>query len=225
MSVRAIRIGTFAAVCIAAIAARDGAAQTAGDARRVFAGAVVAGNFDNSAWSSGSTARSGGALAVGVSLGKNFADRWSVQVEGEWPTSDQTVVDRWDYPYGYAYGGQTYTSLTRATYRTPTVAVLFGVHWRLPKRVDIAFQFGPCLRNERQTYEYQTLTNGTVTDSHVSSWNDWRLRTSVGADVAVNVTSRVAVVGQLRVHMDGLYLDEPWAGTVVRPTVGVRVSF
>jgi hypothetical protein len=48
---------------------------------------------------------------------------------------------------------------------------------------------------------------------------------SIGGDVAVNVTPRVAVVGQLRVHMDGLCVDDPWAGTVVRPAVGVRVRF
>jgi hypothetical protein len=78
MSARAIRIGTFAAALMAAIAARDGAAQTTGEARRVFAGAVVAANFDNSAGSSGSAERSGGGLAIGVTLGKTFADRWSV---------------------------------------------------------------------------------------------------------------------------------------------------
>jgi hypothetical protein len=219
MSARAIRIGTFAAALVAAVAARDGAAQTAGEARPVFAGAVVAGNADNSTGLSGSPARSGGALAVGVSLGTTFADRWSVQVEGEWPTSDQAVVNQYSYPYG----SQTYTSVTRTAYRTPTVAVLFGVHWRPSKRVDFAFQFGPCLRNEQRSEEYQTSVNGTVTESDRVNWNDWLLRASVGGEVAVNVTPRVTVVGQLRVHGA---LD-PWGevGRVVRPAVGVRIRF
>lgn len=223
MSARGIRIGAFAVALVAVLAPRDGAAQTAGEARRVFAGAVVAGNIDNSVWSATGSDRSGGPLAVGVTLGTSFADRWSVQVEGEWPTSDTTAVNQYSYQSGYPYGSQTYTSVTRTTYRTPTVAVLFGVHWRLPKRVDIAFQFGPGLRNEKQRYEYQALLNGTVTESHQYSSNDWQLRATVGGEVAVGVTSRVAVVGQLRVHGA---LD-PWgeSGRVVRPAVGVRVRF
>jgi hypothetical protein len=210
-------------VLVVMLAARDGAAQTSAEARRVFAGGSLAWNIDNSVWSATGSDRSGGALAVGVTLGTSFADRWSVQVEGEWPTSDKTVVNQYSYQSGYPYGSQTYSSVTRTTYRTPTVAVLFGVHWRLPKRVDIAFQFGPCFRKEQRTDEYQTTVNGTVTESHQYSSNDWQLRASVGGEVAVGVTSRVAVVGQLRVH--GAL--GPWGESdrVVRPAVGVRVRF
>jgi hypothetical protein len=112
------------------------------------------------------------------------------------------------------------------TYRTPTVAVLFGVHWRLPKRVDIAFQFGPCLQHKQQDYEYQTRVNGTVVESHQYSWNDWLLRTSLGAETAVSVTSRVSVVAQLRVHLThGFYPDVQSSGAIVRPAIGVRVRF
>jgi len=223
MRTRAIRVGAAVAALILALGVRDGAAQTTGDARRVFAGAVLAGNIEERVLAS---ARSGGALAVGVTFGGTFADRWSVQVEGEWPTSDQTVVYRWDH--GYGPGGIPSTGLTTTTSRTPTVAVLLGVHWRLPKHVDVAFQFGPCLRHERRTKETQYLTNDTVTESSVSSRNGWHPGASVGGEVAVNVTSRVAVVGQLRVHMKMVYEEgfvlvpvEP----VVRPAVGVRVRF
>jgi len=225
MTAPGIRFGTFVVAFFVVLAARDGAAQTqtGGAAQRGFAGASVAWNIDNSVWSSGGSEPTGGATAIGVAAGFTFADRWSLQVEGEFPTSDQTMVNQYSYQSGYPYGSQTYTSVTRTTYRTPTVAVLFGVHWRLPKRVDIAFQFGPGFRNEKQSYEYQTLANGTVTESHQSSWSDWLLRVSAGGEVAVGVTSRVAVVGQLRVHGA---LD-PWgeAGRVVRPAIGVRVKF
>ncbi len=231
MRSRAMQVGTVAAVLVGVLAVRDGAAQTqaGGAARPVFAGASVAWNIDYSVWSD--TEPAGGALAIGVAAGFNFADRWSLQVEGEFPTSDQTVVHEYSYQsgypygysYGYPYGSQTYTSVNRTTYRTPTVAVLFGVHWRLPKRVDIAFQFGPALLNEKQSYESQTLANGTVTQSQRYSSDEWYMRVSVGAEAAVAVTSRVAVVGQLRVHGPvALGADE---GGVVRPAVGVRVRF
>jgi hypothetical protein len=220
MRTRAIRVGAAIAALILALGVRDGAAQTTGDARRVFAGAVLAGNIEERVLVS---ARSGGPLAVGGTFGGTFADRWSVQVEGEWPTSDQTVVYRWDNGPPVLPSG-----LSRTTSRTSTVAVLLGVHWRLPKHVDVAFQFGPCLRHERGTEETQYFTNGTVTESHASSRNGWHPGASVGGAVAVNVTSRVAVVGQLRVHMQLVY-EEGFAllprVRVVRPAVGVRVRF
>jgi hypothetical protein len=225
MTAPATRFGTFVAALIVILAARDGAAQSTGAARPVFAGASVAWNIDNSVWSPGASEPTGGALAVGLAAGFNFADQWSLQVEAELPTADQTMVDQYSYQSGYPYGSQTYTSVTRTTYRTPTVAVLFGVHWRLPKRVDVAFQFGPGFRNEQQRNEYRTLLNGAVIESHQDSWNVWRLRTSVGGEVAVGVTSRVAVVGQLRVH---LYFNDEAdlsSGSVVRPAIGVRVRF
>lgn len=213
----------FVAAFLVMLAARDGAAQSSGGTRRVFAGASVAWNVDRSVWSYDAPEPTGSGPALGLALGMNFADRWSVQVEGEWPTSDTTVVNQYSYQAGYPYGSQTYSSVTRTTYRTPTVAVLFGVHWRLPKRVDIAFQFGPCFRKEQRSDEYQTTVNGAVTDSHQYSSNDWQLRASVGGEVAVGVTSRVAVVGQLRVH--GALDPSGESGRVVRPAVGVRVRF
>jgi hypothetical protein len=221
MSTRTTRVGTAVAALVLVLAARDGAAQTSGEVRRVFAGASLAWNIDNSVWSSSGSDRTGGALAVGVAGGFTFADRWSLQVEGEFPTSDRTVVDR----HSGAYGGQTYASVYRSTFRTPTIAVLFGVHWRLPKRVDIAFQFGPCLRNEQWSDDRQTTVNGYVTSSDQYSGSDWHWGPSVGGEVAVNVTPRVAVVGQFRLHFERLYLDDPWEGSVVRPAIGVRVRF
>ena len=145
MRARARWVGTVAAALVVMLAAQDGTAQTSGEARRVFAGGCVAGNIDNSVWSPSGSKRSGGTLAVGVAVGMDFQDRWSVQVEGEWPTSDQTVVIQYPtgYPYGYPTGYPSYSSVTRTTYRTPTVAVLFGVHVRPSRRVDVAFQFGP----------------------------------------------------------------------------------
>lgn len=210
------------AVCVAALlvmlAARDGAAQSSGGTRRVFAGASAAWNVDRSIWSYDAPEPTGSALAVGLALGMNFADRWSVQVEGEWPTSDQTAYDLVVY--------HSQTAAARVTYRTPTVAVLFGVHWRLPKRVDIAFQFGPCLQNKQQDYDYLTPVDGTVIESHQGSVNDWQLRTSAGAEAAASVTSHVAVVAQLRVHLThGFYSDAQSPGAIVRPAVGVRVRF
>jgi hypothetical protein len=220
MSARAVGIGICAAALIAAFGVRDGAAQTTGEARRVFAGAVLAGTIEERVLVG---AHSGGSLAVGGTFGGTFADRWSAQVEGEWPTSDQTVVYRWDNgPPGRPSGLSTTTS------RTSTVAVLLGVHWRLPKHVDVAFQFGPCMRHERRTVETQYLTNGTVTESYTSSRQGWHPGASVGGEVALNVTSRVAVVGQLRVHVKMVY-EEGFvlipAEQVVRPAVGVRVRF
>jgi hypothetical protein len=67
--------------------------------------------------------------------------------------------------------------------------------------------------------------DGTVIESYRDSWSDWSLGISVGGEVAVGVTPRVAVVGQLRVHLERLYLDDLSHGTVVRPAIGVRVRF
>ena len=212
------RRAVFIAALMVMLAVRDGAAQSSGGARRVFAGASAIWNIDRSIWSYDAPEPTGSALAVGLALGMNFADRWSVQVEGEWPTSDYTANHLAVY--------QSQTQESRVTYRTPTVAVLFGVHWRLPKRVDIAFQFGPCLQHKQQDYEYQTRVNGTVVESHQYSWNDWLLRTSLGAETAVSVTSHVSVVAQLRVHLThGFYPDVQSSGAIVRPAIGVRVRF
>ncbi len=126
-------------------------------------------------------------------------------------------------PYGSPYGYQPYSSVTRTSYRTSTVAVLFGVHIRPSKRVDVALQFGPSLRGEQRDYGAQTLVNGAVMESHQDTWTDWHLRVSAGGEVAVAVTPRVAVVGQLRVHL--AYLDEVSYGAVTRPAIGVRVRF
>jgi hypothetical protein len=222
MRPHAIRAGTTAAALLIVLTARDGAAQTSEGTRRVFAGASAAWNIDKSVSHGAETA--GGALAVGVAFGLDFADRWSVQVEGEWPTSDQTTVDE---EYSYRWGNETNALMTRSTYRTPTVAVLFGVHWRLPKRVDIAFQFGPSLQHQERDYESQHLVNGIVDHSYPYSSRgseDYsRLGVSLGADLAVAVTPRVAVVGQVRVHMVPNLFEE--ADRVVRPAVGVRVRF
>jgi hypothetical protein len=215
MTARAIRVGTFVAALLLVLFARDGAAQTSGAARPWFVGASVAGNIDNTTWMFSGSEDSGGALAVGLAAGANFAHRWSVQVEGEWPTSEQTKVSQ--------SGVGTTTYVMRSTLRTPTVAVLFGVHWRLPKRVDVAFQFGPSFLNQQWGDEQQQLVNGAVVESHQSSRSHWYLRASVGGEVAVNVTPRVAVVGQLRLHLVGL--ETELSPAIVRPAVGVRVRF
>jgi hypothetical protein len=217
MKAKAMRLGTFVVAVALVLSVRDGFAQSSGTARRVFAGASVAWNVDDSAGSEATA--TGGALAIGVTAGFNFADRWSLQVEGEFPTSDQTVTNQ------YSYGDQSYSYVTRTTYRTPTVAFLFGVHLRPSERVDVAIQFGPGIRNEKRSYESQTLVNGAATGSYQGSWNDWLLRTSVGGEVAVRVTSRVAVVGQLRVHLNLFDSGELFSGAVARPAVGVRVRF
>jgi hypothetical protein len=225
MKAKAIRVGALVAALGLVLAVRVGAAQTqaGGAARRVFAGTSVAWNIDNSV--SSDAEPTGGALAIGVAAGFDFADRWSLQVEGECPTSDQTVVSEYSYQFGNPYGIKPQTFVHRTTYRTPTVAVLFGVHWRLPKRIDVAFRFGPCLRNEQRDQEYESLANGVVTESHQSSWSEWRLRTSVGGEVAVGVTSRVAVVGQLRVHLHFSDEADLSSGSIVRPAIGLRVRF
>jgi hypothetical protein len=215
----ATRIGTFVAALLVVLCARDGVAQSSAGSPPVFAGASAAWNIDNSAYGS---ERTGGALAVGATFGTNFADRWSVQVEGEWPTSAQTVVNQ--FSWGSGYGSQTYTAFTRTAVRTPTVAVLFGVHWRLPKRVDIGFQFGPCFRYEQRDRESQYFVNGILDHSYQYSENGWRNAISLGVETAVALTPRVAVVGQLRVHWRDPYHDSE-QGPVWRPAVGVRVRF
>lgn len=209
------------AACVAALlvvlAAREAAAQSSGDARRVFAGASAAWNIDHSV-SHGSES-TGGTLAVGLAFGMNFADRWSVQVEGEWPTSDQTTVVDYRRLYDYPPG----SVVERSTYRTPTVAVLFGVHWRLPRGVDVAFQFGPSVQHQQRDYESQYGMNGVAYRAHEASEDWWQLGVSVGAETTLAVTPRVAVVVQVRVHAVPDIFEGP--ETVVRPAVGVRVRF
>jgi hypothetical protein len=207
------------------LAARDGVAQSSAGAPRVFAGASLAGNIDKTV--SSPAQPTGGALAVGLAFGTTFADRWSVQVEGEWPTSDQIRVHQGFYqtcpPEGCRYG-ELVPHVQQTTSRTPTVAVLVGVHWRLPKRVDIAFQFGPCFRYEQRDYEDQWFVNGIFDHSSQYSENRWRSAVSLGVEAAVALTPRVAVVGQLRVH-GGIYQEYGEFDGVVRPAIGVRVRF
>ena len=136
------RRAALGAALLVMLAARDGAAQSRRGARRVFAGASAALNFDNSV--SHGAEITGGALAVGLAVGTNFVGRWSVQAEGEWPTSGQATVVDGRRLYAYPLDAV----MERSTYRTPTVAVLFGFHWRLPRGVDIGFQFGPSLQHQ-----------------------------------------------------------------------------
>lgn len=215
MRPQATRVGTFVAALLVVLFARDGAAQSSGAAKPWFVGASVGANIDNTTWRFSGADKSGGALAVGVTAGRTFAGRWSVQVDGEWPTSDQTV--------SYQYGFGTTTYAVRSTLRTPTVAVLVGVHWRLPQRVDVAFQFGASVLNQQWGDEQQAFVNGTVVESHQSSRSQWYLRPAVGAEVAVSVSPRVAVIGQLRLHLVSLQAE--LSPAIVRPAVGVRVRF
>jgi hypothetical protein len=90
---QAPRFGMFVAALLVMLAARDGAAQSSGAAKRWFAGASVAGNIDDTTWMFSSSEKSGGALAVGVAAGRSIAGRWCLQVEGEWPTSDMVIED------------------------------------------------------------------------------------------------------------------------------------
>jgi hypothetical protein len=217
MRARARWVGTVAAALVVALAAQDGTAQTSGEARRVFAGGVAAANFDNAAVCAGCAERGGGGLAIGVTFGTTFADWWSVQAEGEWPTSDQTRVIQ------YSYGPSTVVSELKS--RTPTVAVLFGVHGRASKRVDLAFQFGPSIVNIQQDSEDRTSVNGVVTDTRGYSTSDWYLTVAVGGEAAVSITPRVAVVGQLRLHLNPAAPFQLLSEAVVRPAIGVRVRF
>jgi hypothetical protein len=70
----------------------------------------------------------------------------------------------------------------RSTLRTPTVAVLFGVHWRLPTCVEIAFQFGASVLNQQWGREQHPLVSGTVVESQQDNWSHWYLRPSVGGE-------------------------------------------
>ena len=209
------------AVCVAALlvvlAAQDGAAQSSGGTRRVFAGASAALNIDNSV--SHGAESTGGALAVGLAFGTNFAGRWSVQAEGEWPTLGQTTVVDGRRLYGYPLDAVR----ERSTYRTPTVAVLLGFHWRLSRGVDIAFQFGPSLQHQYREYEYQYGMNGIAYSAPEASEDSWRLGVSAGVETAVAVTPRVAVVAQVRLH--GVANIFEGLESIVRPAVGVRVRF
>jgi hypothetical protein len=211
------RRAVFVAALLVVLAAQDGAAQSSGGARRVFAGASAAWNIDNSV--SHGAESTGDALAVGLAFGMNFADRWSVQIEGEWPTSDQTTVVDYRRLYDYPPG----SVVERSTYRTPTVAVLFGVHWRLPRGVDVAFQFGPSVQHQLREYESQYGMNGVAYRAHEGSEDSWQLGISVGAETAVAVTPRVALVAQVRVHAVPNIFEGP--ETIARPAVGVRVRF
>jgi hypothetical protein len=223
MKAKAIRLGTFVAAVALVLSVRDGFAQSSGASQRVFAGASAAWNIVNSYRCCGEPEPTGGALAIGAAGGFNFADRWSVQVEGEWPTSDQTVASQ----YTWSYDGQNYMSVRQTASRTPTVAVLFGVHVRPSKRVDLAFQFGPGWLNQRVSSEGQTFVNGAVTQSDQGSWSHWYWRVSVGGEAAVAVTPRVAVVAQLRFLLESAFLDDEagFSWDVARPAVGVRVRF
>ena len=225
MSTRAIRVGTFVGALVVILAARDGAAQSRGAARPLFVGASVAANIDNSVWAaSGPDAhRRHGGDRVGrrlqlrgpvVPAGRGRVA--NVGPDGGHPVSTGS-------PYGSPYGYQPYSSVTRTSYRTSDCRGAVRRPLRPSKRVDVALQFGPSLRGEQRDYEAQTLVNGAVMESHQDTWTDWHLRVSAGGEVAVAVTPRVAVVGQLRVHL--AHLDEVSSGAVTRPAIGVRVRF
>ncbi len=207
------RVGAVAVLGMTALAVGDVAAQTSGE-RRLFAGAAVAGNIEQQ--SSVRANVSGGRLAVGVSFGADISRRWSVQVEAELPTADTMSAEAWESAF------DSYSARNR--YRTSTVAVLFGFRPLAGRRVDFGFQVGPAWCRRWSSYQAVYGLPGGPTYTYQNESLDWRAAISLGAEVAVRVTSRLSIVPQVRAHVRSLgILEDPSA--TVRPAVGMRVRF
>jgi hypothetical protein len=222
MRTTAWRIAVLALLTITVLAARDAAGQSPPAEGRLFAGGALSGNWVRTDWGTWidpqpSTWNSDGRLAVGFSFGARISERWSVQVEAELPTGDATR--RSEY---LPYPGGSYWRETR--YRTPTLAVLFGIRPRPGGRVDVGFQFGPG-RGWRQSatrWGFSDSRGETTTGQTDDAQSGLAL--SLGVEVAVRLTSHVSVVPQLRLHdVSAGLLRDSWR--IVRPAVGVRVRF
>jgi hypothetical protein len=217
------RIAASTLLAVTVLAAGDAAGQTPPAESRLFAGGALAGNWVHTDWGTWidpqpGTWNSNGRLAVGVSIGARISERWSVQVEAELPTGDATRRSE-----STPYPGASFWQETR--YRTPTVAVLFGIRPRPGGRVDVGFQFGPGHGWKQSTtrWGFSDARGQTTTGQTDDAQSGIAL--SLGVEVAIRLTSRVSVVPQLRVHdvLAGFPLDGGWS--IVRPAVGVRVRF
>jgi hypothetical protein len=144
-------------------------------------------------------------------------ERWTVQVEAELPTGDATRRSE-----SSPYPGGSYWQET--LYRTPTVAVLFGIRPRPGGRVDVGFQFGPGHGWKQSTTRWGFSDARGQTTAGQTDDSQSGIALSLGIDVAVRLSSHVSVVPQLRVHSVAAGILEP-SWRVVRPAVGVRVRF
>jgi hypothetical protein len=216
------RIALLVLFAVTVLAAGDAAGQAPPAEGRLFAGGALAGNWVHTDWGTWidpqpSTWNSNGRLAVGFSFGARISERWSVQVEAELPTGDATRRSEYS-----PYPGSSYWKETQ--YRTPTVAVLFGVRPRPGSRVDVGFQFGPGRSWKQSTTRWgfsnaRGETTGVQPDDAASG-----IALSIGVEVAVRLTSHVSVVPQLRLHdVSAGFFRDSWR--IVRPAVGVRVRF
>jgi hypothetical protein len=218
----ALRIVALVLLAITVLAAGDAAGQTPPAEGRLFAGGALAGNWVRTDWgtwldSQPSTWNSNGRLAVALSFGARISERWSVQVEAELPTGDSTQRSESFPAAGISYWQET-------QYRTPTVAVLFGIRPRPGGRVDVGFQFGPGYGWKQSTTRHGFSAAGGQTTTGQTDDAQSGIALSLGVEVAVRLTAHVSVVPQLRLHdVSAGFLGPSWR--IVRPAVGVRVRF
>jgi len=210
-------------MAVTVLMAGGAAAQTPPVEGRLLVGGALAGNWVDTNWgtwleSQPSTWNSNGRLAVGLSFGVRISERWSVQVETELPTADATQrIEPSPSPGNPSYWQET-------QYRTPTVAVLFGIRPRPGGRVDVGFQFGPGRGWRLSTTRWGIHDSWGQRTSGQSENSESGIALSLGVDVAVRLTSHVSIVPQFRVHSVAVDILGP-SWRVVRPAVGVRVRF
>jgi len=154
----------------------------------------------------------GGSGSIGFRLARHFGVRFDVEV----PTL-QTRTLNTDSP-GVARTIFSFSS------RTITYGVMAAGDVQTHKRVNLAFLAGLSVaapETRGSGYTEVLAQNGSAVrrEDLNSYWSDHTGALSYGVDVAVTVTSHVAIVPELRFHTYGEFT------TVTRPKVAVRWTF
>ena len=154
----------------------------------------------------------GGSGSIGVRLARHFGVRFDVEV----PTMHARALNT-DSP-GVARTIFSFSS------RTITYGVMAAGDVQTHKRVNLAFLAGLSIavpETRGSGYTEFFAQNGSVVrrEDLNSYWSDHMGALSYRVDVAVTVTSHVAVVPELRFHTYGEFT------TVTRPKVAVRWTF
>jgi hypothetical protein len=154
----------------------------------------------------------GGSVSIGFRLAKHFGVRFDVEV----PCMHTRTLN--------TENPGVFRTVDSFSSRTITYGVMAAGDVQTHKRVNLAFLAGlsDAVPETRGSGYLEILAkDGSVVrrEDRNSSWSDHTGALSYGVDVAVTVTSHLAIVPELRFHTYGEFQ------TVSRPKVAVRWTF
>jgi hypothetical protein len=184
------------------------AARAQNTASAIFVEGALLGDYTRSQ----SSTVLGGSGSIGFRLARHFGVRFDVEV----PTMHTRTLD--------TENPGVFRTVDSFSSRTITYGVMAAGDVQVHNRVNLAFLAGlsEAVPETRGSGYLEILAkDGSVVrrDDRNSSWSDHTGALSCGVDVAVTVTSHVAVVPELRFHTYSEFT------TVTRPKVAIRWTF